>query len=369
MKQITLFLSLLISVYAFSQSDCSSSQTINLQVDGTETVSSSGVSGTAPASTCNPNFYDATEISSGAWYEFTLAQDQEVTVFAAVPGDPANDYIPSVSVYEGSCGNLTCVGGDLLTVDSQDNLLPVEVEFSASANTTYYIVFDDYYANIPPPNGPLGTTSAFSFDVTAESCTDSAPGLATNPTPSDGDSNVLVTSNADGDTQVSFNWDEPSAGPVDDYIFVLSEDSGLDPDDDTTIQGTFSTNDPGNVFVPGQTYFQVSTTYYWAVVPQNCAGQPSSNPSIWSFTTDDTLSSEDFEEAISFEFFINNGGLNISANQSFDHINIYDLSGKQIMNKNLSSNDENVSIQSLANGLYLAKVQIGNQTKTFKFIK
>ncbi len=365
MKQITLFLSLLISVYAYSQSDCSSSQTINLQADGTETISSSGVSGTAPASTCNTNFYDATAISSGAWYEFTLAQDQEVTVFAAVPGDPANDYIPSVSVYEGSCGNLTCVGGDLLTQDQQDNLIPAEVEFSASANTTYYIVFDDFYFN----DLSLGTTSAFSFDVTAESCTDSAPGLATNPTPADGASNVVVTSNADGDNQVSFSWDEPTFGPVNDYIFVLSEDPGLDSQDDTTIQGTFSANDPGNIFVPGEDYFQVSTTYYWAVVPQNCAGQPSSDPTIWSFTTDSTLSSEDFEEAISFEFFINNGRLNISANQSFDQINIYDLSGKQIMNKNLSSNDENVSIQSLANGLYLAKVQIGNQTKTFKFIK
>ena len=85
-----------------------------------------------------------------------------------------------------------------------------------------------------------------------------------------------------------------------------------------------------------------------------------------NFTT--TLDVEEFE-VIDFEFFISNTQLNITANQSFDQINIFDLSGKQVMNKNLSSNDENISIQSLASGLYLAKVQIGNQTKTFKFIK
>ena len=84
--------------------------------------------------------------------------------------------------------------------------------------------------------------------------------------------------------------------------------------------------------------------------------------------TADNLSSEEFALS-NFEFFISNDKLIISANQSFDQINIFDLSGKQIMDKELSSNDENISIQNLANGLYLAKVKIGEQTKTFKFIK
>ena len=84
--------------------------------------------------------------------------------------------------------------------------------------------------------------------------------------------------------------------------------------------------------------------------------------------TAENLSSDEF--ALSkFEFFINNDKLSISANQSFDQINIFDLSGKQIINKELSSNDESISIDSLTNGLYLAKVQIGDQNKTFKFIK
>jgi len=369
MKQITLFLLLFISGYVYSQSDCSSSQTLSLQADATETVSSNGVSGTAPTSTCNTNYYSASEVSAGAWYEFSLAQDQEVTVISTFSGDFQNDYVPSFSVYEGSCGNLTCIDGSLITVDANNNLQPAEVQFSATANTTYYIAFDNYYANIPAPNGPLGTTSAFSFDVTTESCTDSAPGLATNPNPADGASNVTITTNADGNTQVTFGWSAPTFGPVNDYLFVVSEDPGLDPNDNSTISGTFDSTGPFPIFLPDPDYFTVSTTYYWAAIPQNCAGQPSSDPTIWSFTTDNTLSAEDFEEAVSFEFFLNNGRLNISANQNFDQINIYDLSGKQVMNRKLSSNDENISIQSLAKGLYLAKVQIGNQTKTFKFIK
>ena len=84
--------------------------------------------------------------------------------------------------------------------------------------------------------------------------------------------------------------------------------------------------------------------------------------------TAENLSSDEFALS-NFEFFINENNLNLTANQSFDQINVFDLSGKQIMNKNLSSNEENISIQNLANGLYLAKVQIGDQTKTFKFIK
>lgn len=84
--------------------------------------------------------------------------------------------------------------------------------------------------------------------------------------------------------------------------------------------------------------------------------------------TADNLSTDEFSQ-VNFEFFVNNDQLNLSANQSFDNINIFDLSGKQVMSQTLSSNDENVSIQNFANGLYLAKVQIGEQTKTFKFVK
>ena len=76
----------------------------------------------------------------------------------------------------------------------------------------------------------------------------------------------------------------------------------------------------------------------------------------------------DFND-LNFDYLNNENNLNFHANQSFDQINVFDLSGKQVLNKNLSSNDENISIQGLANGLYLAKVQIGDQTKTFKFIK
>ncbi|MDR9448024.1 MAG: choice-of-anchor J domain-containing protein [Psychroflexus sp.] len=84
--------------------------------------------------------------------------------------------------------------------------------------------------------------------------------------------------------------------------------------------------------------------------------------------TADNLSTDEFSR-VNFEFFVNNDQLNLSANQSFDNINIFDLSGKQVMSQTLSSNDENVSIQNFANGLYLAKVKIGEQTKTFKFVK
>ncbi|MDR9448023.1 MAG: hypothetical protein RI535_02230, partial [Psychroflexus sp.] len=206
------------SVYAFAQSDCSNSQNVSLQVDGTTTVNSSGVSGTAPTSTCNSIFYTASDVSAGDWYTFTPSQDLVVTITAAVPGSVTNDYIASASAYEGSCGNLICVGGDLITVDGQDNLVPVEIQFIASANTAYYIAFDDYYANIPAPDGPLGTTAAFSFDVSTSTNIPTAPNAATNPTPTDGATNVDVVETTDDNggpiEQVAIQWNEPTTGPT-----------------------------------------------------------------------------------------------------------------------------------------------------------
>ena len=359
MKQITLFLSLLISVYAYSQADCSNSQTINLQVNGTETVNSSGVSGTAPTSTCNPNFYDASDVTSGDWYTFTPSQNLFVTVFAAVPGSINNDYVPSVSVYEGSCGNLTCVGGDLITADADGNAFPVEVQFGASANTSYYIVFDDRYSNIPAPDGPIGTTAAFSFDVTTQVIS-GPPSAVTNPDPADG-STVFLTEGTDmnGDpvNEYTFDWTLPAGSePASSYFFEIGTDNTV---------SAFSISVTGSQIT--LTGLALDTTYFWRITSENVAGN-APGP-VWSFTTEDTLSAEDFEEAVSFEFFINNGLLNIKANQSFNQINIFDLSGKKVMSQQLSSNDENVAIQSLANGLYLAKVQMGDQTKTFKFLK
>ena len=361
MKKIILLLTTFVSSLGFSQSDCSNAQTVNLQIDGTETVNSGGVSGTAPTTSCNPSFYDATEISSGDWYEFTPSQDLNVTVFVAVPTDPQNEYIPSFNVYDGSCGNLTCVGGDLLTQDQQDNLLPAEVQFVASANTTYYIAFDDFYSNTPN----LGTTNAFTFDVTTSTNIPGAPNPASNPVPADGATNVDVeeTTDDNGDPiqQVPIQWSAPAAGstPTGYEVYLSTDPNNLN------FLGEAQANSAGSpINITGMQY---DTTYYWEIVPVNGSVQ-ASGTQVWSFTTEDNLDVEDFE-TVDFEFFINNGLLNISANQSFDQINIYNLSGKQIMEKDLSSNDENISIQSLANGLYLAKVQIGNQTKTFKFIK
>jgi hypothetical protein len=112
---------------------------------------------------------------------------------------------------------------------------------------------------------------------------------------------------------------------------------------------------------------QYDTTYYWEIVPIN-GPVSATGTQVWSFTTEDNLSNEQFE-TVNFDFYVNNGQLFLNANQSFDQISIFDLSGKKMMSQELSSNDENVSIQSLASGLYLAKVQIGEQTKTIKFLK
>ncbi len=198
-------------------------------------------------------------------------------------------------------------------------------------------------------------------------CTADAPGLATNPTPADG-STVQVTLTDNNETEVVFNWDAP-AGDVTEYTFIVSDDPTLD-ENANTISGTFSTNNPGNVFLPEQTYFEVSSTYYWTVIPVNCAGTPDVAPTIWSFNTEDTLSNNEFVVENDFNHFINNNILNVQATTQFNEIEIFDINGKRLMNNELNGTSQaEVNITNLNKGMYIARIQTENGTHSFKFVK
>ncbi|MDR9401726.1 MAG: T9SS type A sorting domain-containing protein, partial [Psychroflexus sp.] len=161
--------------------------------------------------------------------------------------------------------------------------------------------------------------------------------------------------------QVAIQWNEPTTGPTPTgYEVYLGTDQNS-----LNFLGTAQSDAAGSpINITGMQY---DTTYYWEIVPIN-GPVSATGTQVWSFTTEDNLSNEQFE-TVNFDFYVNNGQLFLNANQSFDQISIFDLSGKKVMSQELSSNDENVSIQSLASGLYLAKVQIGEQTKTIKFLK
>ena len=347
-KLLLLLFTVTLGLNLNAQSDCSSAQSIG---DGTFTVSS--VNGTAPTTNCAG--YDPAQLppNAGVWYEYTNNGNQDlfVTVSSDLQANAGGD--TKLSILEGSCTNLSCVANNddvnfVAPNDPNNNLLS-EVEFLAEVGESYLIVFDATW----DPSG-------FDFVVSSTTNVPGQPDAAINPDPADGSTVFLSQgTNADGDpvNQYVFNWDLPaSSEDASSYTFELGVDNTV---------SDFSTTVTGNQLTLNG--LALDTTYFWRITSENAGG--STTGQVWTFTTEDTLSAEDFEEAVGFEFFINNGLLNITANQSLDQVNIYSLSGQQVFEKNLSSNDENISIQSLAKGLYLAKVQIGNQTKTFKFIK
>ena len=349
MKRLLLLLfTLTLGFNLNAQSDCSSAQPIG---DGTFTVSS--VDGTAPTTNCAN--YDPLQAppNAGVWYEYTNNGNSDLLVTVSTDLQVNAGVDTKLSVVTGSCGNLVCIadnddvffGGQ---GDPNNNFLS-ETQFVAEIGESYLIVFDATW----DPSG-------FDFVVSSSTNIPNPPAAPISPDPADG-STVFLSQGTDADgnpvNQYVFNWDLPaSSEDATSYTFELGTDNTV---------SAFSTDVSG----PSLTLngLALDTTYFWRITSENPGGSTAGQ--VWTFTTEDTLSAEDFVEAVSFEFFINNGLLNIKANQSFDQINIYNLSGQEIMNKELSSNDENISIQSLAKGLYLAKVQIGNQTKTFKFIK
>jgi len=90
---------------------------------------------------------------------------------------------------------------------------------------------------------------------------------------------------------------------------------------------------------------------------------------LFDYSVDETLSTEEFE-AFNFEYFVDaQNSLNLSANQAFDQIQLHNLLGQQVLNQKLSSQDEQIDLNALTSGVYLAQVQINDATKTFKIVK
>jgi hypothetical protein len=82
-----------------------------------------------------------------------------------------------------------------------------------------------------------------------------------------------------------------------------------------------------------------------------------------------SLSIDEFDSA-NFEYFVDSRNvLNLSANQTFESVSLHNLLGQNVLNQELSSNNETIDLNDLTSGVYLTKVQINGDSKTFKIIK
>jgi len=114
---------------------------------------------------------------------------------------------------------------------------------------------------------------------------------------------------------------------------------------------------------------QINTLYYWRV-RANVSGNVSLWSTIWSFTTDSTLSNLDFEINNEIKIYPNPSSnfVNIKTSLIINEISVYDFFGKRVIINQVSNNL--IDVSNLAQGAYIIKV-LNNQNKIFytKFIK
>ncbi len=76
-------------------------------------------------------------------------------------------------------------------------------------------------------------------------------------------------------------------------------------------------------------------------------------------------------EALGFEFYPNptNNVLNLTARESINQVNIYNLLGQEVMKKQPSKTSMQLNLFNLPIGYYIVKVQVGNEIGSFKILK
>lgn len=79
---------------------------------------------------------------NAVWYSYTATADQDIVVTST--NDP-NQTDTRVSIYTGTCDDLTCLAFD----DDGGEVFTSEVAFSVTSGTTYYIEWDDRWSGDP----------------------------------------------------------------------------------------------------------------------------------------------------------------------------------------------------------------------------
>lgn len=157
----------------------------------------------------------ASNTPNAEWYAFTPSENGMARVTTAIAANPIGSTDTRFSLYTGTCGNLTCWGGnddaDIAVQDYRSDLM-----FPVAGGTTYYIVFDDNWVS-------TGFTFELSFE--AQSCfvTDSFGFSPTSP---------MTT------TTANIIWTEPLVGNFEQYIFEYGP-QGFTPGTGTVLEVTY----------------------------------------------------------------------------------------------------------------------------------
>lgn len=338
MKKITLgLLFCLAMVVSNAQTDCANAAALNLGAGGTNTVASYGTD--IPTPDCN-TFGTPT---GAAWFIYTPTQ----TGVLNLNSDINAGLDTTVNVYTGTCAVLTCEGNaDDISYPSN---LATDGNFDVTANTTYYIVWDNRWD---------ATNSPFDFIATFTAVT-GPPNQVSTPSPVDMATNVAIDP-TDGDNAVPLSWvPDNTSSPATEYDILY----GTDPAalNNLTANATYTNT---AVTITGNNY---STTYYWSIVAINSSG--STQGPIWSFTTEDVASVDENK----IEFFTlspnpANTFVELKSDFEITGISIYNALGQNLLKQD-ELNQNRVDISSLSSGTYFINAVSEKGSQTVQFIK
>lgn len=339
MKKITFILSLFLGAAVFAQNPFEADMIFETSTtfcagDGNGNCdpenSDLEIDSFASITTSEATSFDLDDVSGGVYLNIYNSSNQPATVNVNTA-----DQTLSIDEFEDIFGDLFSAEGTYV-LDDDDNLVSFELDWENSW-------------------GDDGVTT-----YTLTSLTE-VPDAAINPDPADGETVFLSEgTNQAGDPvlQYLFNWELPEDSEIaTGYTFEL----GIAPGD-----YVFETSTGGpSLLLSG---LQLDATYYWRVTPTNPVGG-ATGAVEWTFTTEPTMTSEEFIEENAFVHYVNRGQLFMQANTTIDNAQIFNMAGKQVVSKKFNNSDVNVNLTNLANGIYIVKVETENGSHSFKIVK
>jgi hypothetical protein len=416
MKKITLILISILATYVVKAQDtCTTAVPVSAGITTVGAINGTEV----PDPVCAPN--GAVPVGNGPageWYSYTSTQDEVVTITTDLPQNDgiANSDDTRVHVYTGSCGNLTCYANND-DIDGSNFLSTVQ--FLAESGVTYYIAWDnrwsgdgfdfDLSVDIPDCSVSFPYVEDFASDIDFAGCyrvidedgngtawiqqelelQPLVPSYFSSNGSNDGLKEVYLisppipmTAGSTYDISAKYNGADAANGNANEDLEVLvasgqtvaDANAGTSIFTDTGIVKTGAFADVENQATTSNGQFTPTTSGDYYVVFKS-TGTPATIGGttgfllLFEYSIDETLSVDTFD-ALNFDYFVDaQNNLNLSANQSFEQVNLFNLLGQQVLNQKLNSQNESVNLNSLTNGVYLAKVQINGVAKTFKIIK
>lgn len=221
-----------------------------------------------------------------------------------------------------------------------------------------------YYWQIVAINGSGSSTNNPIWSFTSETPTGTPPSNAITPTPTDGETMVVIDAtdvDMDGspDNSVNISWVQDTSGQQPDAYTIRLGDSP------TTLQTLTTTFTATAARLLNQ---DMGTTYFWQIVPTN-NGVEAMNQPIWSYTTEGTASID--ENAIDF-FTVSpnpsNSIINIDSEQTIESVYLYNALGQQVL-ENVQMINNQIDISSVNAGVYFLKATSSLGSQTVQIIK